>query len=112
MLHGDDARLSSARSMPSPPPMLLSPRHVPKLVSIVQLFTRYGLRDVAKRQGLLALGTVDEEDIPAEEAADVAQNASAFRRRLVELGPAYVKLGQVLSTRPDVLPPPFIRELE
>jgi predicted unusual protein kinase regulating ubiquinone biosynthesis (AarF/ABC1/UbiB family) len=29
----------------------------------------------------------------------------------VELGPAYVKLGQVLSTRPDLLPPAYIREL-
>lgn len=30
---------------------------------------------------------------------------------LQELGPTYVKLGQILSTRPDVLPEDFIREL-
>ena len=30
---------------------------------------------------------------------------------LVELGPVYVKLGQLLSTRPDLLPPPYIEAL-
>jgi ubiquinone biosynthesis protein len=42
----------------------------------------------------------------------VAAKAKAFRKRLVELGPAYIKLGQVLSTRPDLLPRPYIDELE
>lgn len=91
--------------------MLLSPRHIPKLAAIVGLFTRYGLRDVAAQQGLLLLGP-DEKDLPPEELADVESLAAAFRTRLVELGPAYVKLGQVLSTRPDLLPAPYIRELE
>src|SRR6185295_2572599 len=35
----------------------------------------------------------------------------AFRKRLVELGPSYIKLGQVLSTRPDLLPPSYIEQL-
>ena len=33
------------------------------------------------------------------------------RRTLEELGPTYVKLGQVLSTRPDLLPPDYISQL-
>ncbi|MFE8069988.1 AarF/UbiB family protein [Marinobacteraceae bacterium S3BR75-40.1] len=36
----------------------------------------------------------------------------AFVEALVELGPTFVKLGQVLSTRPDVLPKPYIDALE
>jgi ubiquinone biosynthesis protein len=92
--------------------MLLSPKHLPRLVAIVELFTRYGLRDVARQQGLLALGASDEEEMPPQELADIEANAVGFRKKLVELGPAYVKLGQVLSTRPDMLPAPFIRELE
>src|SRR4029078_13339555 len=32
--------------------------------------------------------------------------------RLVELGPAYIKLGQILSTRPDLIPPAYVHELE
>lgn len=34
-----------------------------------------------------------------------------LRMALEELGPTFVKLGQVLSTRPDLLPPDFITEL-
>lgn len=34
------------------------------------------------------------------------------RRLLEELGPTFVKLGQIASTRPDLLPPDVIRELE
>ena len=34
-----------------------------------------------------------------------------FRQALEELGPTFVKLGQLLSTRPDLLPPDFIAEL-
>jgi ubiquinone biosynthesis protein len=101
-----------APSMPSCATMLLSPKYLPRLVAIVELFTRYGLRDVARQQGLLALAASDDDELPAEELADIEANAAGFRRKLVELGPAYVKLGQVLSTRPDLLPPPFIRELE
>src|SRR5690606_23697593 len=44
--------------------------------------------------------------------SDVHEQAVAFRRRLVELGPAYIKLGQVLSTRPDLLPAIYVEELE
>ncbi len=36
---------------------------------------------------------------------------AVLRNILVELGPVYVKLGQLLSTRPDLLPPAYIDEL-
>jgi ubiquinone biosynthesis protein len=91
--------------------MILSPKHLPRLVSTIRLFTNYGLGDFASRQGLLSLEGAsfdDEGTVPG----DLAAKASAFRERLVELGPAYIKLGQVLSTRPDLLPRPYIDELE
>ena len=91
--------------------MLLTPKYLPRLAAIVGLFTRYGLRDVASQQGLITL-LPSEEDLPPEEIAEQKAHAIGFRKRLVELGPAYVKLGQVLSTRPDLLPEPYIRELE
>jgi ubiquinone biosynthesis protein len=37
--------------------------------------------------------------------------ARGFRSALEELGPTFAKLGQVLSTRPDLLPPAFVEEL-
>jgi len=39
------------------------------------------------------------------------RNAARFRQMLVDLGPTYVKLGQLLSSRPDILPPAWIAEL-
>jgi len=77
---------------------------------MVRLFTNYGLRDFANRQGLLALENGLDDDTSIE--GDARTKAKAFRERLVELGPAYIKLGQVLSTRPDLLPKTYIDELE
>ena len=89
--------------------MLLAPRYIPRLAATVGLFTRYGLADFADRTGLRAL--VAEEE--AENGNGVGPDkAVAFRKRLVELGPAYIKLGQVLSTRPDLIPETYVQELE
>ncbi|MEK7568365.1 MAG: AarF/ABC1/UbiB kinase family protein [Patescibacteria group bacterium] len=43
------------------------------------------------------------------ESSDLPQK---MRLALEELGPTFIKLGQILSTRPDFLPPAFIVELE
>ncbi len=91
--------------------MILSPKHLPRLTATVGLFTRYGLLDFAEQQGLLTLeGAPRTRD--GERDGSSTDKAKAFRHRLVELGPAYIKLGQVLSTRPDLLPPSYIEELE
>jgi ubiquinone biosynthesis protein len=41
-----------------------------------------------------------------------AEGAREFRRGLEELGTTYVKLGQLLSSRPDLIPDEYIAELE
>lgn len=98
--------------LPGEATMLLAPRYLPRLAATVRLFTGYGLRDFAKRQGLQGIAPEPEEIDAADSPSDAHQQAIAFRKRLVELGPAYVKLGQVLSTRPDLLPDIYVRELE
>jgi predicted unusual protein kinase regulating ubiquinone biosynthesis (AarF/ABC1/UbiB family) len=93
--------------------MILAPRFLPRLAATVGLFTRYGLRDFAMRQGLIELAP--DEAVATDESSNgsgTIDRAVAFRKRLVELGPAYVKLGQVLSTRPDLIPESYIRQLE
>jgi len=90
--------------------MILAPKHLPRLAATVGLFTRYGLLDFAKQQGLLNIrGTSPEDGGAGEDSSH--DKAKAFKERLVELGPAYIKLGQVLSTRPDLLPAAYIEEL-
>jgi predicted unusual protein kinase regulating ubiquinone biosynthesis (AarF/ABC1/UbiB family) len=92
--------------------MILSPKHLPRLTATLGLFTNYGLREFANRQGLLNLEGASVAAGDGTGDGDSAGKAKAFRERLVQLGPAYIKLGQVLSTRPDLLPPQYIDELE
>lgn len=92
--------------------MILSPRHLPRLTATVGLFTRYGLADFAKAQGMSAIPVDDPHATMNGDSPPSADLAGKFRDRLVELGPAYIKLGQVLSTRPDLLPPEYIAALE
>ena len=94
------------------PNMLLAPKYLPRLVSTVGLFTRYGLLDFAKGQSMLELQGAQLEDGQRPDDNASREKAVAFRERLVELGPAYIKLGQVLSTRPDLIPPTYVEELE
>ncbi|HTE45751.1 MAG TPA: AarF/UbiB family protein, partial [Gemmatimonadaceae bacterium] len=88
--------------------MILAPRYLPRLAATVGLFTRYGLADFAKQQGLEGMG---HDADPVDSDGGSPEQALAFRKRLVELGPAYIKLGQVLSMRPDLLPPSYIQQL-
>ncbi|MGK7962253.1 ABC1 kinase family protein [Crocosphaera sp.] len=53
-------------------------------------------------RGLLTGGKAENPQIPTPEV---------LRNIMVELGPFYVKLGQILSTRPDILPPNYIKAL-
>ena len=43
--------------------------------------------------------------------ADDRRRARKLRETLLDLGPAFIKFGQMLSTRPDVLPPAYVEEL-
>lgn len=53
-------------------------------------------------RGLLTGGKADEPNLPTP---------AVLRNILIELGPVYVKLGQLLSTRPDILPADYIETL-
>ena len=52
------------------------------------------------------------DDPDEKKKAEVdAKRAAELRKLLVTLGPTYVKLGQVLSSRQDLLPAPYVAEL-
>ncbi len=42
---------------------------------------------------------------------NLGKRAVQMRKMLTKLGPAYIKIGQALSTRPDLVPPQFLEEL-
>lgn len=84
-------------------------KNVQRLRQIVSVFSKYGFVDVVDR---MRLGRFLPSRLAAF-AASQADKSPAERIRLAfeELGPTFVKLGQLLSTRPDLLPENFIEEL-
>ncbi len=64
---------------------------------------RLGLEETVGVKNLVS--TVDAENVPLT-------FARRLRRAIEELGPTFVKLGQILSTRPDLVPPDVAEELQ
>ena len=81
-----------------------------RLRQIATIAARHGFADLLDRAGVFRL--IGRRD-PVEHAPDTraASVARRFRRMLEDLGPTFVKLGQVLSTRADLLPSEFVTEL-
>jgi len=84
----------------------LHPDRLKRYKDVARLLYKYGRTELVTRAGLddaLAGETLTPEDEagkPDELAAD-----------LERLGPAFIKLGQLLSTRADLLPPPYLDAL-
>jgi predicted unusual protein kinase regulating ubiquinone biosynthesis (AarF/ABC1/UbiB family)/nucleotide-binding universal stress UspA family protein len=74
------------------------PHLIARGTQIAAVFAKNGLKEL--------FGRPDEEG-----AVGRRRQAKRLRASLEELGPTFAKLGQVLSTRPDLLPPEFIEEL-
>ena len=84
----------------------LKPGHLKRYKDIAWLLVKYGRGDLASRD---ALG----EDFSEEErlSAAKAPKAEDLARDLEELGPTFVKIGQLLSTRSDLLSPAYLEAL-
>ena len=65
---------------------------------IATVFAKHGLKELFGRPD-------------ADGAVGRRRQAKRLRSSLEELGPTFAKIGQILSTRPDLMPPEFIEEL-
>jgi len=92
-------------------------RNAKRLAEIVRVLTRHGFGEVVARLHLLdaipawlttGLRLTPDPDLAKQQVS----RGERLRTVLVELGPTYVKLGQVLSTRPDLIPPDICADLE
>src|SRR5829696_3461330 len=88
-------------------------RDLPRLREISSVFISHGLGDVVRRAGIATLLERAGQVLHWREAGDVAHLEPQQRVRLAfeQLGPTFVKLGQMLSTREDLLPPTWTTEL-
>jgi ubiquinone biosynthesis protein len=89
-----------------------SVRHLQRYREIASVFIRHGFGELVDTLELLPYLSLPRRLLrrgkPAPSPLGVPQR---LRLAMEELGPTFVKLGQMLSTRPDVLPATYISEL-
>ena len=88
-------------------------RELPRLREISSVFVRHGLGELVRRAGIATLLERAGHVLQWGEASEIAPLEPPQRARLAfeQLGPTFVKLGQILSTREDLLPPTWTTEL-
>jgi ubiquinone biosynthesis protein len=88
-------------------------RSIRRYLNIVRVLSTYGFDQALEMLGLADV-VARSRRLFRRTLPDITKLTAAERMRLAleELGPTFVKLGQILSTRPDVIPHAFVREFE
>ncbi|MGO2568928.1 MAG: ABC1 kinase family protein [Serratia proteamaculans] len=89
--------------------VLVTARDRARLKEISAVLIRYGLQDVIR---LLGLGTLLSGGEGGSESQDSQTLPQRLRAALEALGPTFVKFGQILATRSDLLDPSWTDELD
>jgi ubiquinone biosynthesis protein len=84
--------------------LLLKPEHMKRYMDIARLLLHHGRTDLAK------VAQVDDA-LPEDETAAVGGDPEKLAQDLEAMGPTFIKLGQLLSTRSDILPAPYLEAL-
>jgi predicted unusual protein kinase regulating ubiquinone biosynthesis (AarF/ABC1/UbiB family) len=87
--------------------LLTASRHLGRYRDIARLLLKYGRSDLVRQAGLDA-SLADDLDTDSPEFADAREKGNELAADLERLGPTFIKLGQLLSTRADLLPQPYL----
>lgn len=82
-------------------------RNASRLRTIVGVFAKHGFANVAER---IKLGRFVLERLNTRADEETHSTAERTRMSFEELGPTFVKLGQLLASRPDLVPEDFVVE--
>jgi ubiquinone biosynthesis protein len=89
-------------------------RNTKRFAEIVKVLSAFGFRQLVLDTGLHRLLGTSKEEITPPSGDNSETHPMPVRVRMVleELGPTFVKLGQILSTRPDLVPPEWANEFK
>lgn len=85
----------------------LKPHHLKRYKDIAMLFWKYGTSDLAKE---FEMEQLKEENKALPEKAG-SSKPEELADDLERMGPTFIKFGQLLSSRPDLLPEPYLKAL-
>ncbi len=89
-------------------------RHPERYIEIFRVMRKYELHHVAAEFGLSHRHEEEDDDhhlLNGYHDEEEEDHGAGLASALEELGPCFIKLGQVLSTRPDVMPANYIEAL-
>ncbi len=89
-------------------------RDLGRVHEIALILIRYGFGDMVRRLGVANIIDRAGKVLHWSEAEELAhlEPPARVRRALEEMGPTFVKLGQILATRPDLFSPRWIEEFK
>lgn len=88
-------------------------KSIDRLRQIINILIKYGFDYFVEQSGLITLTARGEKILKGKAArGEKIPHPARVRLALEELGPTFIKLGQTLSTRSDIIPRGYIKELE
>ncbi|MEP6819395.1 MAG: AarF/UbiB family protein [bacterium] len=84
----------------------LKPERLKRYKDVALLLVKYGRSDLVKQAGL-----ADHLELDEQALAESSPKAEELAADLEKLGPTFIKLGQLLSTRADLLPAAYLEAL-
>jgi ubiquinone biosynthesis protein len=88
-------------------------RHLTRYQKVLRVLFKYGFGDLLDTLKVEQYLEVGRQLISRKDHVQIDKLTRAERTRLAleELGPTFIKLGQILSTRPDLIPLSYVQEL-
>ncbi|HZK53954.1 MAG TPA: AarF/UbiB family protein [Desulfosporosinus sp.] len=87
-------------------------RHIKRYRDVAKVLTHHGFGFFVEEMGLLHMLSLPKRLFTDTEKMDPMTVGARIRRVIEELGPTYVKIGQIASTRADIIPEEILKELE
>lgn len=93
-------------------PLVRQARYLGRYQQIAHVLGRHGFGFVLEQLGLTTLLSLPRRIILRVPPPRPISIPERLCQAMIELGPTFIKLGQMLSTRPDLLPPEFVAEFD